>query len=200
MSFAIPDSFEIKAVEYVTDPKYADGFTYFPKAVIGKEFSQEQIKAILNDREKIYLQKHSAWEYEEESRVVLQGGISWLAMEQLSLSPHQRLFHYDPIHLAGIIVGVNMPQEQRRKIEEIMAEKARRQYESLDKEFIVSDLVMFEEKLSETNRVPKIDPCKIYGSGTIIDRKDKGFSYRFERWNDGYALKYNDKIEEIRLV
>ena len=197
MSFAVPDSFEIKAVEYVTDPKYADGFTYFPTAVIGKEFSQEQIKEILNDREKIYLQKHYTWKYEEESRIILQSGIPWLAGEQLSLSPHQRLFHYDSIHLAGIVVGVNMPQEQRFRIEEIMAEKAKRQYKSLEKEFIVSDLVLFEEKLSETTRMLEVVACKIYGSGTTIDKKAKDFSYRYKRWEDGYAFKHTDRTEEI---
>ena len=72
------------------------------------------------------MQKHATWYYEEESRIILQNGISWLVGEQLSLSPHQRLFHYDPIHLAGIIVGVNMPQEQRCRIEEIM------EYEEID--------------------------------------------------------------------
>lgn len=200
MSFALPDSFEIKDVEYVTNPKYSDGFTYFPPHVIGKRFSAEEEKEILNNREKIYLQKHSAWEYEEESRVILSCGISWLAREQLSISPHQRLFHYDSIHLAGIIVGVNMPQEQRCRIEEIIAEKARRQYESLEKEFIVSDLVLFEEKLSETNRKPKVVACKIYGSGITIDKKAKDFSYRYKRWEDGYAFKHTDRIEEIQLV
>lgn len=200
MSFAIPDSFEIKDVEYVTNPKCADGFTYFPKSIIGREVTQDQKEKIVNDREKIYLQKHSAWEYEEESRVLLSSGISWLAREQLSISPHQRLFHYDLIHLAGIIVGVNMPQEQRFRIEEIIAEKAKRQYESLEKEFIVSDLVLFEEKLSETNRNPKVVACKIYGSGTTFDKKDKDFSYRYKRWEDGYAFKHTDRIEEIQLV
>ena len=200
MSFAVPDSFEIKAVEYVTDPKYADGFTYFPTAVIGKEFSQEQIKEILNDREKIYLQKHSAWEYEEESRVVLQSGISWLAMEQLSLSPHQRLFHYDPIHLAGIIVGVNMPQEQRRKIEEIMAEKARRQVESIEAETVTFDIVLFEEKLSPINRTVEIVPYRIYSEIRQIDKTDKDFGEHLKKWEEGYAVKYTDSIDEIQLV
>ena len=200
MSFIAPESFEIKDVEYVSKPKYSDAFTYFPPHVIGKEFSAEEEKEILNAREKIYFQKHSTWKYEEEARIILQGGKPWLAMKQLSLSPHQRLFHYDSIHLAGIIVGVNMPQVQRFRIEEIMAEKARRQYESLEKEFIVSDLVLFEEKLSETNRKPKVVACKIYGSGTTIDKKAKDFSYRYKRWEDGYAFKHTDRIKEIQLV
>ncbi|MBE6376824.1 MAG: DUF2971 domain-containing protein [Lentisphaerae bacterium] len=200
MSFAIPESFKIKDVEYLTEPKYFDGFNYFPRLAIENAFTEDQKKEIANSREKIYLQKHSTWKYEEESRIILQSGIPWLAGEQLSLSPHQRLFHYDSIHLAGIVVGVNMPQEQRFRIEEIMAEKAKRQYESLEKEFIVSDLVLFEEKLSKTNRKPKVVACKIYGSKTTIDRKDKDFSYRFKRWEEGYAVKYTDRIEEIRLV
>ena len=199
VSFSAFESFKIKDVEYVTDTKSYDGFIYFPPYEKNKPLNIEGKKVITNDREKIYLQKHATWYYEEESRIILQNGISWLVGEQLSLSPHQRLFHYDPIHLAGIIVGVNMPQEQRCRIEEIMEEKARRQYECLDKEFIVSDLVMLEEKLSETNREPEIVPCKIYGSGALIDKQDKEFSCRYKRWEDGYVFKYTDRTEEIQL-
>ena len=200
MSFAIPESFEIKDVEYLTESKYFDGFNYFPRMAIENAFTEDQKKEIADNREKIYLQKHSAWKYEEESRVLLSSGISWLAGEQLSISPHQRLFHYDSIHLAGIIVGVNMPQEQRFRIEEIMAEKAKRQYESREKEFIISDLVLFEEKLSETNRKPEVVACKIYGMGEVLDKNAKEFSRRYKKWKDGYALKYTDRIEEIQLV
>lgn len=200
MSFAIPESFEIKDVEYLTESKYFDGFNYFPRLAIENAFTEDQKKEIANSREKIYLQKHSVWEYEEESRVLLSSGISWLAGEQLSISPHQRLFHYDSIHLAGIIVGVSMPQEQRFRIEEIMAEKADKLYESREKEFIISDLVLFEEKLSETNRKPEVVACKIYGMGEVLDKNAKEFSRRYKKWKDGYALRYTDRIEEIQLV
>ena len=200
MSFAIPESFEIKDVEYLTEPKYFDGFNYFPRMAIENAFTEDQKKEIADNREKIYLQKHSAWKYEEESRVLLSSGISWLAGEQLSISPHQRLFHYDSIHLAGIVVGVNMPQEQRFRIEEIMAEKAKRQYKSLEKEFIVSDLLLFEEKLSKNNRKPEVVACKIYGMGEVLDKNAKEFSCRYKKWKDGYALRYTDRIEEIQLV
>lgn len=200
MSIIAPESFEIKDIEYIAEPKNLDGFTYFPQYVLNKAFSQKEEEKILNDREKIYLQKHATWSYEEESRIILKSGPSWYAKQQLSLSPHQRLFHYEPIHLAGIIIGVNMPQEQRCRIEEIMEEKTRRQYESLEKEFIVYDLAIFEEKLSETKIKPEIVPCKIYGSGAIIDKKDKEFSYRYKRWEEGYVKKYYaDRIEEIQL-
>ena len=200
MSITAPESFEIKDIEYITESKNLDGFTYFPPYVLNKVFTKEEEVEILNDREKIYLQKHSSWYYEEESRIILKSGTSWYAKQQLSLSPHQRLFHYDPIHLAGIIVGVNMPQEQRRKIEEIMEDRVRRQYECLDKEFIVSDLVLFEEKLSETNRKPEVVACKIYGMGEVLGKNAKEFSRRYKKWKDGYALRYTDRIEEIQLV
>ena len=46
MSFAIPESFEIKDVEYLTEPKYFDGFNYFPRLAIENAFiknGKEQI-------------------------------------------------------------------------------------------------------------------------------------------------------------
>ena len=94
MSFAIPDSFEIKDVEYVITPKWLNGFLCFPASVVRDKYTPTEIEEFLTDRDKIYWQKHSVWDYEEESRVVLSSGIPWLAGERLSLSPHQRLFHY----------------------------------------------------------------------------------------------------------
>ena len=110
------------------------------------------------------------------------------------------------INIRSILLRNKKPPRQRSRtskrfrIEEIMAEKADKLYKSREKEFIISDLVLFEEKLSETNRKPEVVACKIYGMGEVLDRNAKEFSRRYKKWKDGYALRYSDRIEEIQLV
>ena len=84
-----PDTvYVVKDVEYVVTPKCLKGFMCFPAAVSRNKYTRAEIEEFLTDRDKIYWQKHSVWDYEEESRVVLSSGISWLAGERLSLSPY----------------------------------------------------------------------------------------------------------------
>ena len=201
MSFAIPDSFEIKDVEYVITPKCLNGFLCFPASVVRDKYTPTEIEEFLTDRDKIYWQKHSVWDYEEESRVVLSSGIPWLAGERLSLSPHQRLFHYESTQLVGIIIGTKMSKEQRYKIEQIISEKVSRWYIDSEGERIISDFVLFEEQLSETNREVEIIPYKIYGGVKPISINDKNFEKHFEDWKAGRAIKFVDnKAEKIQLL
>ena len=200
MSFAVPDSFEIKDVEYVITPKYLKGFMCFPASVVRDKYTPTEIEAFLTDQDKIYWQKHSMWDYEEESRVVLSSGIPWLAGERLSLSPHQRLFHYESTQLVGIIIGTKMSKEQRHKIEQIISEKVSRWYIDSEGERIISDFVLFEEKLSETNREVEILPYKIYGGVKPIGKNDKNFEKRFEDWKAGHAIKFVDNRAEKTQV
>lgn len=201
ITFDIPDSFEIKDVEYVITPKYLNGFMCFPMAVTGDIYSATETEEFRTDREKIYWQKHSVWDYEEESRVVLSSGIPWLAGERLSLSSYQRLFHYESTQLVGIIIGTKMSNEQRKKIEQIISEKVSRWYIDTEGERIISDFVLFEEKLSETNREVEIIPCKIYGGAKPISRNDKNFDKYFEEWKAGHAIKFVDnRAEKIQLL
>ena len=201
MSFAIPDSFEIKDVEYVVTPKCLNGFMCFPASVVRDKYTPTEIEEFLSDRDKIYWQKHSVWDYEEESRVVLSSGIPWLAGERLSLSPHQRLFHYESTQLVGIIVGTKMSKEQRHKIEQIISEKVSRWYIDSEGERIISDFVLFEEKLSETNREVEIMPYKIYSGVKPISINDKNFEKHLEDWKAGHVIKFVDnKAEKIQLL
>ena len=71
-----------------------------------------------------YLRKHPVWKYEEESRLILFKEVSQnITNRTLSLSSHQRLFHYDPSHLVDIVLGAKMPSEQRKQIKEIVKQK-----------------------------------------------------------------------------
>lgn len=193
LTFMVPDAFEIQEVEYVSTPKSSNGFMRFPAGVVGDKHTPEELELAQAERAKNYLQKHSVWDYEQETRVVLSSGVQWLAGRRLTLPVHQRLFHIDSTQVVGIILGSQMSDVQRQRIKEIVAEKVDRWYTNTSEEKIVSKFVLFEEKLSETNREVIIEPIEIYGSGKPIDKSHKDFSRFYEEWKEGHALHFKGK-------
>ena len=190
LTFMVPGAFEIQEVEYVSTPKSSNGFMRFPAGVVGDKHIPEELELAQAERAKNYLQKHSVWDYEQETRVVLSSGVQWLAGRRLTLPVHQRLFHIDSTQVVGIILGSQMSDVQRQRIKEIVAEKVDRWYTNTSEEKIVSKFVLFEEKLSETNREVIIEPIEIYGSGKPIDKSHKDFSRFYEEWKEGHALHF----------
>lgn len=202
MAFSIPESFEFQDMEYVETPTLIDGSKFFPENVAGENISQEALDDFNTESQKIYLRKHSAWGYEEESRIKLNGVISWLAEERLTLSPIQRLFHYDSTQLVGIILGARMRADQRRNIKEIVAGKVKNWDHPLDstRERIISDFVIFEEVLSENTRKIEIKPLEIYSGESVYKQDDDEFESRLESWKEGWALHYSDnKWSKIKV-
>lgn len=200
MSFALPDAFEIRDIEYVETPEYLNGFMCFPAAVAKRKYTQAEIEEFQIKQSKTYWQKHTVWDYEKESRVVLSSGISWLAGERLSIPAHQRLFHYESTQLVGIVLGARTSKEQRQRIEQIVAEKVDRWYVNSDGERIISNFVLFEEHLSEANRNVEVLPYKIYGGVKPIEKKDKDFDRLYNNWKEGWALKFvGNGAERIQL-
>ena len=155
----------------------------------------------MDERSSTYFQKHKVWEYEEEARIVLSSGIPWLSGERTPLSEHQRLFHYDSTQLTGIVLGAKMPQPQRNRIKEIIAEKVERWYSNITGERIISDFVLFEERLMETNRTVEVIPKEIYSASQIIKSDDLAFDKFFKEWKDGKAIHFQgNRAEKVNII
>ena len=185
----VPDAFEIQDVEYVSTPKSSDGFMCFPASVAGDKHTPEEIEETRAEHSKNYLQKHSVWDYEQEARVVLSSGVQWLAGKKLTLPAHQRLFHIDSTQVVGIILGSQMPATQRQRIKEIIAEKVERWSIPITDHRIISNFVLFEETLSETNREVVIEPKEIYTGTSVITTKQPNFDRLYDEWQNGWAIE-----------
>ena len=192
LTFGVPDAFEIQDVEYVATPKSSDGFMCFPASVAGDNHSPEEIEAARAERAKNYLQKHLVWEYEKEARVVLSSGVQWLAGRKLTLPAHQRLFHIDSTQVVGIILGSQMPDVQRQRIKEIIAEKVEWWYTPTTGHRIISNFVLFEETLSETNRQVIIEPTEIYNGTSVMLKTNSDFYRLYDEWQNGWAIEFKD--------
>ncbi len=192
LTFIVPDAFEIQDVEYVSTPKSSDGFMCFPASVAGDNHSSEEIEAARAERAKNYFQKHSVWDYEQEARVVLSSGVQWLAGRKLILPVHQRLFHIDSTQLVGIILGAQMPAIQRQRIKEIIEEKVERWYTPTTGHRIISNFVLFEETLSETNRQVIIEPTEIYNGTSVMAKTNPDFYRLYDEWKNGWVIEFID--------
>ena len=200
LTFVVPDAFEIQDVEYVSTPKSSDGFMCFPASVAGDKHTPEEVEMAQAERAKNYLQKHSAWDYEQEARVVLSSGVQWLAGRKLTLPAHQRLFHIDSTQLVGIILGSQMPDIQRQRIREIITEKVERWYIPTTDHRIISNFILFEEILSETNREVIIEPKEIYTGTSVSTKKSPDFCRLYDEWQKGYAIEFDDSSSKKIIV
>lgn len=200
LTFVVPDAFEIQDVEYVSTPKSSDGFMCFPASVAGDKHTPEEVEMAQAERAKNYLQKHSVWDYEQEARVVLSSGVQWLAGRKLTLPAHQRSFHIDSTQLVGIILGSQMPDVQRQRIREIITEKVERWYIPTSGHRIISNFVLFEETLSETNREVIIEPKEIYTGTSVVTKKQPNFTQLYDEWQKGYAIEFDDSSSKKIIV
>lgn len=190
LMFIVPDAFEIQDVEYVSTPKSSNGFMCYPASVAGDNHTLEEIEEAQVERAKNYLQKHSVWDYEKEARVILSSGVQWFAGRKLTLPAHQRLFHIDSTQLVGIILGSQMANIQRQRIKEIIAEKVERWYLPTTGDRIISNFVLFEETLSETNREVIIEPVEIYTGTSVLTKNQPDFSRLYDEWQNGWAIEF----------
>lgn len=200
ITFGVPDAFEIRDVEYVSSPKSSDGFMCFPAYVAGDKHTPEEIEEFRTEHAKNYLQKHSVWDYEEEARVVLSSGVQWFAGRKLTVPAHQRLFHLEPTQQVGIVLGTRMSSAQRARIKEIVAEKVDRWYLPYTNPRIISNYVLFEETLSETNREVKVEPTEIYTGTMVATKQHPDFDRLYDEWQKGYALEINGSSSQRIIV
>ena len=200
MTMSVNREFEMKDVEYLEKPESIDAFLCFPIAVYGEECSEEQLEKHRTEYNNVYLKKHSVWEYEEESRLVLSSGISWLAGRDLFASEYQRLFHYDSTQLVGIVLGAKMPESQKRRIKEIISDKIEGWYKGTEGEKIISDFIIFEERLTENNRSIEIEPIEIRSGVQVYDKTHIDFEKRYSKWNEGEAIRISGTTSERIIV
>ena len=171
----IPLDFDLHNVGYLSGTQTFDGFEWFDNA------KYQQNKENLKN---VYLQKSKAWEYEEESRILLEMDRGVLGRSKWSKT--QRLFHYDFNQLVGIILGYRMEQETREQIIEIIKEK-------MGTRSTETGFCIFEAKLSMKYQKVDLDPIKIIIShNTEIDKKDHGFPVAYKRWKDKYSFSTNN--------
>ena len=178
MQFKFPEKgFPMHDIVYSEElPTNQNAFLFFPN-VVHPEHSVNEIDAAYRSLTDAYLRKNTAWNYEEEARLLISGGIQQMARKMLHLSKHERLFHYDPSQLVGIILGARMSAEQRSQIEEIIQQK-------LNVHGLSFGFVIFDARLSTNTVKIEVTPVRILYPTEKIDKKHASFNMKWQTWEE----------------
>jgi len=184
MSFGMPEEFEFKNIDYKSKVKHLDGFLHLPVYINGKAKNESEQKKIYDLQQKHYSQKGKSWSYEKETRLILNPPPSFLFGEHIEYTSQERLYHYEPSQLVGIIYGAKMELRQKQRIDEIL--KERENWININNNYkrIVFNFVEFQAKLSTNQREVEIIPTAIRNYNKITP-KDKDFDRLFKEWKSG---------------
>lgn len=197
MNYGIPDSFLFEDVSYSLESTSNDAFCYFPQYVIGREIDEQEREDIIAWKSQQYFIKHDCWNYEQESRLILHTPDAWLFGEPIEYSQHERLFHYQPNQLVGIILGAKMEEKQKLRIREIIKERMERIAHDPSKNYPVFNFVLFQATLPDSQREVVIKEEEIFTLTETIDKNDSNFEKRLQEWKEGYAIVFNESGASI---
>lgn len=191
MTLQMPESFVFQDVVYSDKPIFGDAFMRFPNHVSNLTLDEPDRIKLIEAQERQYLEKHKSWSYEQEVRLLLKSSLAWLFGEHIRLTKHERLFHYQPTQLVGIITGPLMQEEYKQQIYEIIRDRVRgSNYISDGVKTEVFDFVFFEAGLGDSDRHIEVTATKILSLSEEINKGDSIFDKRYQEWRDGWAIVF----------
>jgi hypothetical protein len=170
-----------------------DASRFMPSYVFGRDLIDEEERVkYATENDKKCLEKHGCWYYEEEARISLHEPTAWLFGEHFTYSKEERLLHYQPTQLIGIILGALMEPKTKERVHEIIVGLRER----ISRTNIIGpvfDFVLFEASISDKQRTVEIRPKEIFMSTIIIPNNDPQFTSRYKKWEDGEAIVLDGK-------
>jgi hypothetical protein len=192
-SLEIEEGFLFEDVEYCSNNKMIDASRFMPHNILRKHFKNEEERInFVTENDKECLKKHSCWEYEKESRLLLYEPMPWFFGEHFELTKEERLLHYQPTQLVGIILGALMEPEIKERVREIIHVLRER----ITKTTITGplfDFVLFEASISDKHRDLEIKPKEIFIETTPFSNNDPQFPSQYKKWKNGEAIVFDGK-------
>ena len=179
-------------IDYEPEVKPLSAFLRLPVYVTGEANDKEEAARILKEKESHYKQKSVSWEYESEYRLMLQPPIPWLFGEHFDYTQQERLFHYQPSQLVGIIYGARMEVTEKNRIKEILKESRDWLSYSAMEKTIEFNFVEFEANLATNQRKVEIIPTGLMTYHTI-PVSDPDFNRLYQEWQDGWGWERHDR-------
>lgn len=180
---SIANPFIFQDVVYCKHPQTLDGFDSFP-ADICKRYSFESEEERINfveSREKYFHEKLDCWDYEKEVRLLLSAPSAWIN-GKIELSKYQRLFHYEPTQLAGIIFGSRTSEKNKKRIIEIVNDKQDVIVRNGNAQEKPNIFMFFQASMGNTERKLDFKPIGVNVAGSYLDLNAKSFDGLLKRW------------------
>jgi hypothetical protein len=192
ITIALPGKFQFDEVIYEDGTGAGDAFTCFPQPVAGLTLSDEERLSLNVSRRRQVLTKHTCWRYEQEARVILSPPSSWVFGDPVELTPFERLFHFMPSQLVGIVLGAKMPTATKERVREIAVARSAQLAQKLAKGGPCLDFVIFQARLISSERSLAIDPVELVSLGTVVPKEAPKFSTKLSDWEEGRGLLFRE--------
>lgn len=200
-SYGLPESFSFQEVIYQEEVKPLCGFHRLPVAVVGRDLPEEERINLAASQAEQFLHKHISWGYEQEVRVSISPGASWIFGINIELSSLERLFYYEPTQLVGITFGARMPKRNRERLMEVLLYRQEKLYRSEDHERIIFDFAVFNARLSGSKREIQVEIGKMISNGQEIDKSHKNFEPAYNSWRNGWGIKFEgNKSSRVQVL
>jgi hypothetical protein len=198
MQFGIPDKFEFVKIDYKQEVKPLDAFLHLPVGIVGEK-DKEEAQKIRLEQEALYSQKAMGWAYEREYRLILQPPPPWLFGEHFEYTKQERLFHYQPGQLAGIIYGARMELSEKNRIKELLRERQSWRSYSDGSEVTEFDFFEFDAQLSTNQRHVTNKPTGLLSYKTI-EPSDQNFERLYKEWQEGWGhIRFANGSRKIKV-
>ena len=188
----LPEILRFEEVIYDDGTGPGDAFTCFPQPVAGLTLSEEDRLSLNASLLRQVLTKHTCWRYEQEARIILTPPSSWLFGTPVELSSFERLFHFMPSQLVGIVLGARMHSAMRERVREIVLARSAQLARKLEKGGPYLDFVMFQAHLVPSERALAIEPVELVSLGTVVPKGSPTFSAKLTAWEAGRGLLFRE--------
>ncbi|HHK8512555.1 TPA: DUF2971 domain-containing protein [Vibrio parahaemolyticus] len=199
MGMGLPESFVFQPVEYQEKVEHLCAFCRLPAGVTKINLEENERLSLVTKQSNQYVQKHQSWEYEQEVRLSFTPISGYLYGQKMFLSKHERLFHYDPCQLVGIVFGSKMSAENKSRIREVITEVLnKRELYKQDKR-VLFNFMIFEAELSSTQRNLNIKPHELLTLVKNYKPDSPDFERFYAEWESGVGMKI-DGSSSSRVV
>jgi hypothetical protein len=185
MTYGIPERFQFTKIDYETEVKPLNAFLHLPVGVTGEK-NEKEAKIIRQEQESQYTQKSKSWEYEAEYRLILKPPMPWLFGDHFDYTKQERLFHYQPSQLVGIIYGAKMEMTEKNRLKELLKERREWRTYSVDEKMKEFSFIEYDAALSPNQREVVIKPTGLL-SYITMSTSDPDFERLYKELLDGWG-------------
>ncbi|PKF81095.1 hypothetical protein CW749_00145 [Vibrio sp. vnigr-6D03] len=199
MGMGLPESFQFIPVEYQDKAESLCAFCRLPRGVTNFNLTEGERLKLATIQSSQYVQKHCSWKYEQEVRLSFTPISGYLYGQKVNLSKQERLFHYDPSQLVGIVLGAQMSAENKVRLREVITEVLSRRELYKQGKRVLFNFMVFEAELSSVQRNLNIKPVELLTLSKNYQPSAPEFDRFYSEWEQGVGIEFNG-MSSVRVV
>lgn len=195
-----PERFEFREIRYVDDVNHLNAFEVFPDSICMKTLNDDEKRALSEAHLEQFFMKNASWSDEDEVRISLSAPLPWLYGDRIELTQQERLFHYNPDQLVGIIFGARMSEGNKLRLKQVIDDRQRLLSKNSEHKRILFNFYIQEAKLSTRHRELDINPVHFVTFNHQIKPDDHRFDSMLAGWLNGEGHEIHGQTSTRILV